>query len=107
MFRGKKHPNYPITITLDDGGFYLESILIERRNWTLKEMRRSVIATNWEIRVEGLTFCADMTEMSKWCDGYKGELEARRKARIEGSASLAEHATWTDKELSGPCRRQK
>ena len=42
-----------------------------------------------------------MTEMSKWCDGYKGQLEARRKARVETTASLAEHATWTYKELSG------
>ena len=29
VFRGKKHPNYPITITLEGGAFYLESILIE------------------------------------------------------------------------------
>ena len=101
VFHGKKCPNYPITITLEDGGVYLESILMERKNWKLNEMRRSVTATNWEIRVEGLFFRADKTEMSEWCDSYKEQLEARRKAREEKTALLAAHATLTNKELSG------
>ena len=101
MFHGKKHPNYPTTITLEGGAFYLESILIEKRNWSLREMRQSVTSTHGEIKFEGLTFRAGIVEMRKWCDSYKKQVGARSKARAEETALLEAHATSTNKESSG------
>ena len=50
VFRLKRQPNYPITITIEGGAFYLESILIKKRRWSLSEMRRSVTVTERERR---------------------------------------------------------
>jgi hypothetical protein len=94
-FHGKKHPNYPISITLEGGAFYLESILLEERNWSLRGMRQKVIGTDWEIKVEGLTFCADKTELKKWVDSYKEQVETRSKARAQETAPVEVHKTPT------------
>ena len=60
-------------------------------------MNKKEIGTDWEIRVEGLTFCADRIEMEKWVDSYKNQVEIRGKARAQETPMVEAHETSTKK----------
>ena len=60
-------------------------------------MNKKEIGTDWEIRVEGLTFCADRIEMEKWVDSYKNQVETRGKARAQETPMVEAHETSIEK----------